>query len=72
MKTFDFSFYILTYNFVIGILLMLSSEKIGAYAGHFTGSFKEKIAHLTHIGILTFGACVAVLTAGIYLAAYIL
>ena len=68
----DFSFYILTYNFVIGILLMLASEKIGVYAGHFTGSFKEKISRLTRIGIFAFGACVAILSAGIYIAAYVL
>ena len=72
MKTIDFSFYILTYNFVIGVLLMLSSEKIGVYAGHFTGSFKEKISRLTRLGIFAFGACVAVLMTGIYIAACIL
>ena len=40
----DFSFYIISYNFIIGILLMLSSEKIGVFAGYFTGSYKEKIS----------------------------
>lgn len=72
MKTIDFSFYILTYNFVIGVLLMLASEKIGVYAGHFTGSYREKISRLTRIGVFAFGACVAVLMAGIYMAAYVL
>lgn len=72
MKTIDFSFYILTYNFIIGVLLMLASEKIGVFAGYFTGSYKEKISRLTRIGILTFGACVAVLSFAIYIAAYVL
>jgi hypothetical protein len=72
MKTIDFSFYILTYNFVIAVLLMLASEKIGVYAGYFMGSYKAKISRVTRIGILTFGACVAVLSAGIYIAAYVL
>ncbi len=72
MQTIDFSFYILTYNFIIGVLLMLSSEKIGAFAGYFTGSFKEKISRATRIGVFTFGACVAVLMFGVYIAAYIL
>ena len=72
MQTIDFSLYILTYNFIIGVLLMLSSEKIGEYAGHFTGSFKEKISRLTRIGIFTFGACVAILMFGVYLASYVL
>ena len=71
MKTFDFSLYIVSYNFVIGVLLMLASEKIGAYAGYFTGSFKEKISRLTRIGTLTFGTCVAVLSGILYLSFYV-
>lgn len=72
MKTIDFSFYILTYNFIIGVLLMLASEKIGAYAGHFMGSYKQGISRATRIGIFTFGICVAVLMFGVYIAAYVL
>jgi hypothetical protein len=72
MKIIDFSFYILTYNFIIGILLMLSSEKIGAFAGYFTGSFKEKVSNAIRLGVFTFGACVAVLMFGVYIAAYVL
>ncbi len=68
----DFSFYIISYNFVIGVLLMFSSEKIGAFTGYFTGSYKEKISRWTRVGIFTFGACVTVLMLGIYIAAYIL
>lgn len=72
MKTIDFSLYILSYNFVIGLLLMIASEKLGIYAGYFTGSAKAKISRLTQIGTFTFGACVAVLMAAVYLASYIL
>lgn len=68
----DFSFYIISYNFVIGILLMLSSEKIGAFTGYFAGSYKEKTSRWTRLGVFTFGACVAVLMFGIYIAAYVL
>lgn len=68
----DFSFYILTYNFIIGVLLMISSEKIGAFAGYFTGSYKEKISNFARIGILTFGACAAIISASVYIAAYVL
>ena len=71
MQTIDFGLYIITYNFIIGVLLMLSSEKIGVYAGHFTGSFKERISRLTRIGIFTFCASVAVLCMGVYLAEFI-
>lgn len=72
MKTIDFSIYIVTYNFVIGVLLMLASEKIGAYAGHFTGSYREKISRATRIGIFTFGACAAIISAGVYIASHVL
>ncbi len=72
MKTIDFSFYILTYNFIIGVLLMLASEKIGVYAGHFMGAYREKISRATRIGIFTFGACAAVLSPGVFLASRVL
>ncbi len=72
MKTLDFGIYILSYNFVIGLLLMIASEKLGVYAGYFTGSAKAKISRLTQIGTITFGACVAVLMVGTYLAGYVL
>jgi hypothetical protein len=72
MKTYDFSIYIVTYNFVIGVLLMLASEKIGAYAGHFTGAYKQRISRLTRIGILTFGACVAVVCLAAYIFGHLL
>jgi hypothetical protein len=72
MKIIDFSFYILTYNFIIGVLLMLASEKIGVYAGVFGGSYKQGISRGTRIGIFTFGVCAAVISFGVYLAGYVL
>ena len=72
MKTFDFSLYILSYNFVIGVLLMVSSEKFGIYAGYFMGSYREKMSRLARISVFTFGSCVAVLSGGIFLVAYVL
>jgi len=63
----NFSLYILSYNFVIGVLLMIASEKFGVYAGHFAGLYKEKVSRATRIGTFTFGACAAVLSAGVYL-----
>ncbi|HMS42599.1 MAG TPA: hypothetical protein PKE69_20385 [Pyrinomonadaceae bacterium] len=68
----DFSLYIISYNFIIGILLMISSEKIGAFTGYFARSYKEKFSRWTRLGVFTFGVCVAVLSFGIYIAAYIL
>ena len=72
MKTVDFSLYIVVYNFIIGVLVMIASEKLGIYAGHLIRFQRVQAARLSRIVTFTFGACVATLSAGIYLAAYIL
>lgn len=72
MKNFDFSLYLVTYNLIIGVLLMLASEKIGAYAGHFMGAYREKVSRLARIGFFTFGCAVAVLSVGILVCGHLL
>ena len=72
MKTFDFSLYIVSYNLVIGVLLMLASEKIGAYAGYLTGSRREKVNRFTRLAVLTFGSCVAAISAFVLIAGHFL
>jgi hypothetical protein len=72
VKTVDFSLYIVVYNFVIGVLVMIASEKMGFYAGHLTKSRSVQAAHLTQTAIFTFGACVSTISAGVYLAVYVL
>lgn len=72
MRTIDFSLYFVTYNFVIGLLLMLSSEKLGAYAGCLIRSSSVKAERLTRIVTLTFGACIASLSASVYLFFHVL
>lgn len=67
MHTFDFSVYLVVYNFVIGLLLMLSSEKFGTYAGCLIKPFREKTARLTRVVTFTFGMCVAVLSGVVYI-----
>lgn len=71
MNSINFSLYIVVYNFIIAVLLMLASEKIGAYAGYFTGSYREKISRLTRLGVFTFGASVALLSGAIYIAFHV-
>ena len=68
MKTLDVGSMIVVYNFVIGILVMLSSEKVGSFAGSINRAHRESIARLTRVSTFTFGAVVAVLSAGIYIA----
>lgn len=72
MQAINFSLYIVVYNFVTAALLMIASEKIGAFAGYFGGSYRERISRLTRIGVLTFGACVAFISFGVYVAFYLL
>jgi hypothetical protein len=72
MRVIDHSIYIVTYNFVIGVLLMMASEKIGAYAGYFTGSYQPRISRLARIGVLTFGAGVVAVCLIAYVAGHLL
>ena len=62
MKTVDYSLMIVSYNLVIGVLLMLSSEKLGAYAGYFMGAYRERVNRLARIAVLTFGGGVALVS----------
>ena len=72
MKNVDFSSMMVLYNFTIGILTMLTSEKIALFAGHINRSKSAAIARLTHISTFTFGACVSSLSGAIYVLFHIL
>ena len=72
MKTINFSLYIVVYNFIIGVLVMIASEKLGVYAGHLIRFQRVKVTRLAGTATFTFGACIATLTAGVYLAFYVL
>ena len=71
MKTINFSLYIVVYNFVVGVLVMIASEKLGDYAGRLIKSRRAQTARIVRLVAFTFGACVAVLSAGIFLANYV-
>jgi hypothetical protein len=72
MKAIDIGAYFLIYDFIIGVLVMLSSEKLGGYAGCLNKSHRKTIARLTQVSAFAFGACVAVLCSGIYIVFYTL
>lgn len=72
VKMVDFGVYFVVYNFIIGVLVMIASEKLGIYAGHLIRSRRVQVTHLARLATFTFGACVAILTAGVYLAGYVL
>jgi hypothetical protein len=71
MRNMDVSGMIVMYNFVVGVLVMLSSEKVGSYAGAFNNAYRERIVRLTHVSVFTFGSCVAALSGFIYIAWHI-
>ena len=72
MRVTDFGVYIVIYNLVIGVLLMVASEKLGVYAGNLAGSNREKLTRYTRVSVFTFGSSVAALSAVIYIAFHIL
>lgn len=72
MRTIDLGALILGYNFVIGILLMLSSNKIASYAGRISTAFGGGLKRYTQVATVAFGATVASLSGAIYLFFHVL
>lgn len=61
MREANIGYYLLTYNLIVSILLMLASEKIGHFAGLPFGRYGKTAARYTSLSVFTFGATVAVL-----------
>ena len=72
MNTIDIGSYFVVYNFVIGVLMMASSEKLGQCAGWVNRSRQETIARYARVSVFTFGATVAGFMAVVYIAFYTL
>ena len=72
MKNVDFSGMIVTYNFVIGVLTMLSSEKLAGIAGQLNSNFGVRISRVTYLTLFTIGTSWALLAATVYIAFHIL
>lgn len=72
MKTIDFGSIIVSYNFVIGVLLMLSSQKVATLAGNVNKAHRPQIVRITQVSTFTIGAVWAVLSGFIYVAFHIL
>lgn len=58
---------IVSYNFLIGVLVMLSSEKLAAYAGYLVQPYKERVVRITYVSAFTFGAAFAAISGLIYI-----
>ncbi len=63
---------IVTYNFLVGVLVMLSSEKVASYAGYLNKPYQEKIVRVTFVSAFTFGTCLAVFSGLIYVLFHLL
>lgn len=63
---------IVLYNLVVGILIMLSSEKLAAFAGSVNRGHAAKITRYTQVSTFTFGAVIAALSGFIYVAFHLL
>lgn len=72
MKIVDLGLFFIAYNFIVGVLLMIASEKLGVYAGHLVRSRRAQATRLSRLATFTLGACLVLLTAGVYLVGYLL
>lgn len=68
MRTLDIGLMIVVYNFVIGVLLMLASERIASLAKRL-GARAQRYAR---VSVFTFGSCIAALSASVYLAFHLM
>lgn len=62
----DFSAMIVTYNLVVGILIMLASAQIAVFAEYASRTHRVRVKRYTQIGTFTVGAVWALLSGFIY------
>lgn len=72
MKTVDYSSMIVSYNFVVGVLLMLSSQRIATLAGNVNNGHRTQIVRFTQLSTFTLGATWAALSGFIYVVWHVL
>jgi len=68
VKTVDFGATIVVYNLLIGILLVLASDKIAA-AAKFLGTRTQRYAK---VSLFTLGSCIAAVSGSVYIAFHVL
>jgi len=62
MKTFDFAYVALTYNFLVGALLIVASEKLGLITSGVVRVQRQKVARASRLALTTFGSCLVAIT----------
>ena len=65
MKTVDIGAIFVTYNLIIGILLILASDKIGMLAGKAGYRFQPQVTRYTRTAVRAFGWTAAMLCASL-------
>ena len=71
----DLSSYFVIYNFIIGVLLMLSSDNLGRFAAVPFGKIPSRairVQRIANIAVMAFGATVAAFCGFIYLLFHLL
>ena len=58
----DLARVLLTYNLLVGVLLIVASEKLGVMASGVLSMKKPRVARLTSLSCATVGACLVVLS----------
>ena len=58
----DLARVLLTYNLLVGVLLVAASEKLGVIASRLLRVKKQQVARLTRLSCATVGACLAALS----------
>ena len=69
MKTVDFGAMIVVYNFLIGILVVLASDKIASAAKFLLGTRVQRYAK---VSVFTLGSCIAAVSGSVYIAFHVL
>jgi hypothetical protein len=72
MKTIDYSGMIVMYNLTIGVLLFLSSEKLGQFAGVLNTAYGPRLNRITLVSFRALGGTWAMLSGAIYLGVHVL
>lgn len=71
MRTLDLGQMVVTYNLIIGILVMLASERVGSIAGYLNRVHRERITRFTSLSSFTFGTCVSVISGSVLIVYYL-
>ena len=68
MNKYDIGLMMVTYDIIIGALLMLASGKIGSFAT----VIGPKFGRYTKVSVFTLGSCILAVAGSVYIAGYVL